>query len=59
LTWSAHIERQEAPHLDQPWRVIARGCDYLLSPQVPYEQVGYVPKSSLRAPLSSIARRTV
>ncbi len=29
--------------LEQPWRVIARGRDYLLSPQVPYEQVGDVP----------------
>jgi beta-1,4-mannooligosaccharide/beta-1,4-mannosyl-N-acetylglucosamine phosphorylase len=29
--------------LDQPWQVIARGKDYLLSPQVPYEQVGDVP----------------
>jgi beta-1,4-mannooligosaccharide/beta-1,4-mannosyl-N-acetylglucosamine phosphorylase len=29
--------------LDEPWRVIARGTDYLLSPQVPYEQVGDVP----------------
>lgn len=29
--------------LDQPWRVLARGRDYLLSPQVPYEQVGDVP----------------
>jgi beta-1,4-mannooligosaccharide/beta-1,4-mannosyl-N-acetylglucosamine phosphorylase len=29
--------------LDQPWKVIARGKDYLLSPQVPYEQVGDVP----------------
>lgn len=29
--------------LDEPWRVIARGRDYLLSPQVPYEQVGDVP----------------
>jgi beta-1,4-mannooligosaccharide/beta-1,4-mannosyl-N-acetylglucosamine phosphorylase len=29
--------------LDQPWKVIARGRDYLLSPQVPYEQVGDVP----------------
>jgi beta-1,4-mannooligosaccharide/beta-1,4-mannosyl-N-acetylglucosamine phosphorylase len=28
--------------LDQPWKVIARGRDYLLSPQVPYEQVGDV-----------------
>ncbi|MBI3747505.1 MAG: glycoside hydrolase family 130 protein [Chloroflexi bacterium] len=28
--------------LDQPWRVIARGRDYLLSPQVSYEQVGDV-----------------
>ena len=29
--------------LDEPWRVIARGRDYLLSPQVDYEQVGDVP----------------
>jgi beta-1,4-mannooligosaccharide/beta-1,4-mannosyl-N-acetylglucosamine phosphorylase len=29
--------------LDEPWKVIARGRDYLLSPQVPYEQVGDVP----------------
>ena len=29
--------------LDEPWRVVARGADYLLSPQVPYEQVGDVP----------------
>ena len=29
--------------LDEPWRVVARGPDYLLSPQVPYEQVGDVP----------------
>ena len=29
--------------LDEPWRVIARPTDYLLSPQVPYEQVGDVP----------------
>jgi beta-1,4-mannooligosaccharide/beta-1,4-mannosyl-N-acetylglucosamine phosphorylase len=29
--------------LDQPWKVIARGRDYMLSPQVPYEQVGDVP----------------
>ena len=28
--------------LDEPWKVIARGRDYLLSPQVPYEQVGDV-----------------
>jgi beta-1,4-mannooligosaccharide/beta-1,4-mannosyl-N-acetylglucosamine phosphorylase len=28
--------------LDEPWRVIGRGRDYLLSPQVPYEQVGDV-----------------
>jgi beta-1,4-mannooligosaccharide/beta-1,4-mannosyl-N-acetylglucosamine phosphorylase len=26
--------------LDEPWKVIARGSSYLLSPQVPYEQVG-------------------
>jgi beta-1,4-mannooligosaccharide/beta-1,4-mannosyl-N-acetylglucosamine phosphorylase len=29
--------------LDEPWRLVARGRDYLLSPQVPYEQVGDVP----------------
>ncbi len=29
--------------LDEPWKVIARGRDYLLSPQVDYEQVGDVP----------------
>ena len=29
--------------LDEPWKVIARGRDYLLSPQLPYEQVGDVP----------------
>jgi len=29
--------------LDEPWRVIARPTDYLLSPQVAYEQVGDVP----------------
>jgi beta-1,4-mannooligosaccharide/beta-1,4-mannosyl-N-acetylglucosamine phosphorylase len=29
--------------LDEPWKVIARGHDYLLSPQVLYEQVGDVP----------------
>ena len=29
--------------LDEPWRVIARPSAYLLSPQVPYEQVGDVP----------------
>jgi beta-1,4-mannooligosaccharide/beta-1,4-mannosyl-N-acetylglucosamine phosphorylase len=29
--------------LDEPWRVLARGRDYLLSPQELYEQVGDVP----------------
>ena len=29
--------------LDQPWKVIARSRDYLISPQVPYEQIGDVP----------------
>lgn len=29
--------------LDEPWKVVARGRDYLLSPHVPYEQVGDVP----------------
>ena len=29
--------------LDEPWKVIARSRDYLLSPQVAYEQVGDVP----------------
>jgi beta-1,4-mannooligosaccharide/beta-1,4-mannosyl-N-acetylglucosamine phosphorylase len=28
--------------LDEPWKVIARGHDYVLSPQRPYEQVGDV-----------------
>ena len=28
--------------IDEPWRVIGRSTDYLLSPQVPYEQVGDV-----------------
>ncbi len=29
--------------LDEPWKVVARSNDYLLSPQVPYEQIGDVP----------------
>jgi beta-1,4-mannooligosaccharide/beta-1,4-mannosyl-N-acetylglucosamine phosphorylase len=29
--------------LDEPWNVISRGAPYLLSPQMPYEQVGDVP----------------
>ena len=29
--------------LDEPWKVLARGRDYLLSPQAPYEQIGDVP----------------
>jgi beta-1,4-mannooligosaccharide/beta-1,4-mannosyl-N-acetylglucosamine phosphorylase len=29
--------------LHEPWNVVERGRDYLLSPQVPYEQVGDVP----------------
>jgi beta-1,4-mannooligosaccharide/beta-1,4-mannosyl-N-acetylglucosamine phosphorylase len=29
--------------LEEPWRVLARGADYLLSPQEAYEQVGDVP----------------
>jgi beta-1,4-mannooligosaccharide/beta-1,4-mannosyl-N-acetylglucosamine phosphorylase len=29
--------------LDEPWKVTARSRDYLLSPQVPYEQIGDVP----------------
>lgn len=28
---------------EEPWKVLARGTDYLLSPQVLYEQVGDVP----------------
>jgi beta-1,4-mannooligosaccharide/beta-1,4-mannosyl-N-acetylglucosamine phosphorylase len=28
--------------LDEPWKVIRRGSDYLLSPQMPYEQIGDV-----------------
>jgi beta-1,4-mannooligosaccharide/beta-1,4-mannosyl-N-acetylglucosamine phosphorylase len=29
--------------LDEPWKVVARSKDYLMSPQVQYEQVGDVP----------------
>ena len=29
--------------LEEPWKVLGRGRDYVLSPQVPYEQVGDVP----------------
>ena len=29
--------------LDEPWKVIARGEEYLMSPQMPYEQAGDVP----------------
>jgi beta-1,4-mannooligosaccharide/beta-1,4-mannosyl-N-acetylglucosamine phosphorylase len=29
--------------LEEPWRVLARGHDYLLAPHEPYEQVGDVP----------------
>ena len=29
--------------LDEPWKVVARGRDYLLAPHAPYEQVGDVP----------------
>jgi beta-1,4-mannooligosaccharide/beta-1,4-mannosyl-N-acetylglucosamine phosphorylase len=29
--------------LEEPWHVLARGSDYLLSPREPYEQVGDVP----------------
>ncbi len=29
--------------LDEPWKVIARSRDYLISPQMPYEQIGDVP----------------
>lgn len=29
--------------LEKPWKVIARGAPYLLSPQMPYEQIGDVP----------------
>ena len=29
--------------LEQPWKVVARARDYLLSPREPYEQVGDVP----------------
>jgi len=35
--------------LDEPWKVIARSRDYLLSPQVPYEQIGDV--QNVRLPL--------
>jgi beta-1,4-mannooligosaccharide/beta-1,4-mannosyl-N-acetylglucosamine phosphorylase len=29
--------------LDEPWKVVARGSDYLLAPHAPYEQIGDVP----------------
>jgi beta-1,4-mannooligosaccharide/beta-1,4-mannosyl-N-acetylglucosamine phosphorylase len=29
--------------LEEPWKVVARGSDYLLAPHAPYEQVGDVP----------------
>jgi beta-1,4-mannooligosaccharide/beta-1,4-mannosyl-N-acetylglucosamine phosphorylase len=29
--------------LEEPWKVVARSSDYLLSPQAAYEQVGDVP----------------
>jgi beta-1,4-mannooligosaccharide/beta-1,4-mannosyl-N-acetylglucosamine phosphorylase len=29
--------------LDEPWKVVARGSDFLLAPHAPYEQVGDVP----------------
>jgi beta-1,4-mannooligosaccharide/beta-1,4-mannosyl-N-acetylglucosamine phosphorylase len=29
--------------LEEPWKVVARGRSYLMSPQMPYEQVGDVP----------------
>ena len=29
--------------LDEPWKVKARGKDYILSPQMPYECMGDVP----------------
>jgi beta-1,4-mannooligosaccharide/beta-1,4-mannosyl-N-acetylglucosamine phosphorylase len=29
--------------LDEPWKVIARGSEYLLAPEAPYERIGDVP----------------
>jgi beta-1,4-mannooligosaccharide/beta-1,4-mannosyl-N-acetylglucosamine phosphorylase len=42
--------------LDEPWQVIARGSDYLLSPQVTYEQVGDVP--NVVFPCAALVDRT-
>ena len=45
--------------LDEPWKVIARGRDYLLSPQVAVRAGRATsPTSSSRAPRSSTRRRT-
>jgi beta-1,4-mannooligosaccharide/beta-1,4-mannosyl-N-acetylglucosamine phosphorylase len=30
-------------NLDEPWKVVARGSDYLLAPNAEYERVGDVP----------------
>ena len=29
--------------LDEPWKVVARGSEYLLAPEAPYERTGDVP----------------
>ena len=42
--------------LDEPWRVVARGRDYLLSPHALYEQVGDVP--NVVFPCAALVDRT-
>jgi beta-1,4-mannooligosaccharide/beta-1,4-mannosyl-N-acetylglucosamine phosphorylase len=42
--------------IDEPWKVVARGRDYLLSPQVGYEQVGDVP--NVVFPCAALVDRT-
>jgi beta-1,4-mannooligosaccharide/beta-1,4-mannosyl-N-acetylglucosamine phosphorylase len=42
--------------IDEPWEVVARGRDYLLSPQVGYEQVGDVP--NVVFPCAALVDRT-
>ena len=42
--------------LDEPWHVTARVRDYLLSPQMPYEQIGDVP--NVVFPCAALVDRT-
>jgi beta-1,4-mannooligosaccharide/beta-1,4-mannosyl-N-acetylglucosamine phosphorylase len=36
--------------LDEPWKVIYRGGDYLLTPEKPYETTGFVPNVCFPCP---------